>query len=135
METTGRNANGTFSKGHRFGKGGNPYHKEQARLRAVLYERVSDEDFREMVERQVELAKGGDKVAFKILVEHLIGKPIQAVQLSGPEGEKLEGVSIADVQLAVIEALSRHPQARAEVAEAFKSLYDRSRSSDAGTPA
>jgi hypothetical protein len=127
METDGRDkTTGRFMVGHRFGKGGNPFQKQQARLRAVLYEEVSEEKLRAMIRKHAELAENGDKVSFKILLEHMIGKPVATVHLSGADGEKLAGLSLADVQLAVVEALADEPGARIKVAAKLKELHERS---------
>lgn len=121
---TGRNANGTFTKGHRFAKG-NPFARQQGALRTQLYAAVTTSDFKDILDKLLALAKEGNIPAAKLLLEHLIGKPVQAVHLSGPDGEKLEGISLGDVQLAVVEALADEPAARVKVAAKLKELHER----------
>jgi hypothetical protein len=135
MGIGGRNVNGTFQKGHHFG-GGNLFAKQQARVKQFLYDCVSDNDLIDMIGKQVELAKGGDKASFKILMEHLAGRPVQAVHPSGSvDGDKREGLSNADLQIAVIEALADEPAAKAKVIARLRQIHEsRARTSSALGP-
>jgi len=53
----------------------------QARLRAAVYNGVSERDAKEIVAALVEKAKAGDRVALKFFFEHILGgRPTSAVQ-------------------------------------------------------
>jgi hypothetical protein len=121
----GRDGTGRFAKGNRAGRG-NPFAKQLYQLRTALHERVAAGDFAEMIDKLLEMAKAGSIPAAKLLLEHLIGKPVQAVHLSGPDGEKLDGLSLADIQLAVVEALHDEPAARVKVAAKLRELHEQS---------
>jgi hypothetical protein len=119
-----RNANGTFRTGHRLSHG-NPFSKQLCEMRSLLYARVTPEEFHAILDRMIALAQDGNVPAAKLLIEHLCGKPVQAVQVSGADGEKLSGLSVEDVQLAVIEALADDKSAKERVAAKMKELYER----------
>ncbi len=72
-----RDAGGRFRKGNPGGPG-NPLAKKVGQLRAALVESVSPEEVKEVVARIVELAKGGDVPAMKLLFDRILGPPIQA---------------------------------------------------------
>ena len=94
---------------------------------ASNYEAVTGDDLREIIGALVTKAKAGNVPAAREVLDRLIGKPVQAVHLEGPDGESLPGLSLADLQLAVVEALADEPSARAKVAQALRGLYDRTR--------
>jgi hypothetical protein len=119
-----RQANGRFKAGHPCLSRGNPFQKQLYEMRSLLYSRVTAEEFNAILDRMIALAQDGNVPAAKLLIEHLCGKPLQAVQVSGADGEKL-GLSVADVQLAVIEALADDQSAKAKVAVKMKELYER----------
>jgi hypothetical protein len=121
MESSVRNADGTFREGHKFGKG-NPLTKRLYDMRVRLYARVSDDDFNDIVDNLVSLAKQGDVAAAKLLIEHLCGKPVQAVTVSGPDGERL-GITLADIQVIIVEALADNPDARQKVVDKLRALH------------
>jgi hypothetical protein len=77
--TNGRNTNGQFGNGNKFGKG-NPYARHVARLRASLIEAVGDDGLADIVQGMVTAAKGGDVAAAKLLLSYLLGKPAESVE-------------------------------------------------------
>ena len=80
----------------------------------------------------VVLAEDGDVQAAKLWLEYIIGKPPQALELSGPDGEPL-GLDWPRLQSVLLGALSRFPEAKVQVALALRGLAaDDSR--DAGEP-
>ncbi|MDY7078026.1 MAG: hypothetical protein SXV54_14010 [Chloroflexota bacterium] len=93
----GRNPDGTFKKGHKFGVG----NKGNRRVRSEEWLQrfdacVSEEEFREVVEALIARAKKSDQAA-KILLGYLIGKPRQQIDFSATE----------DTRLAYTEALEK----------------------------
>ena len=77
--TNGRNTNGQFSYGNKYGKG-NPYARHVARLRTSLIEAVGDDGLADIVQGMVTAAKGGDVAAAKLLLSYLLGKPADSVE-------------------------------------------------------
>lgn len=65
---------GQFAAGNKFGKG-NPLARQQARIRAMIVEAVSEEDFRAIIAAMVDRAKEGDMVAARELLNRLAGRP------------------------------------------------------------
>ena len=101
-------AKGLFAQGNAIAKGnvGNARMKE---LRLALIDCVTPEKVREVEASLYETATGGDVAAAKVWLDHIVGKPVQAVELSGPDGQAL-GVEV--VMTAVLSALAPFPEAR-----------------------
>jgi len=92
---TGRNSNGQFAKGNRFGPG-NPFARQVAGLRKALLDRVTAEDIQAIAEKLLQLAKAGDVAAAKLLLSYTIGKPQPAVEpdhLDVAEWEQLKATA------------------------------------------
>jgi hypothetical protein len=66
-----------------------------------------------------ELALAGDITAARLYLEYCVGRPVQALELSGPDGEKLGGDPVADVER-ILETLSTDQlKSLQELTEAF----------------
>jgi hypothetical protein len=72
----GRDAAGRFAKGNRASKG-NVAARKAAQCRAKLFSVVTMKDFTEIVKQTVALAKAGQPWAVKLLLEYLLGQPVQ----------------------------------------------------------
>jgi hypothetical protein len=72
---TGRYKNGRFSEGNRFGKGGNPFARRQAELRAQLLEAVSAAEVFCIARSLTMAAIRGDVAAARLLFGYLLGQP------------------------------------------------------------
>jgi hypothetical protein len=130
-----REGNGRFKPGHQYARG-NPLNRRVQKLRAALLARVTVEDLRQVVDALLVKAKAGDVVAARELLNRTVGKPVAPVEVSGPDGERLgAGLSLGDVQLAIIEALADEPSARLKVAQTLKELHERERERAAGDSA
>jgi hypothetical protein len=116
----GRLHDGKFAQGNRFARG-NPYLKRVHALRAKLVECATDEDLEKIVKKLSELAAGGDVAAARLWLEHCLGKPTQALELSGLDGAPLGG-DLGMLRTVVLAALAKHPEARIEVAAALLRL-------------
>ncbi len=73
--TNGRGTNGQFAPGNSGGPG-NPFAKQVAVLRSALMAAVKPEDLTEVVNKLVELAKGGDIQAAKLILDRTLGKTV-----------------------------------------------------------
>ena len=82
----GHDTNGRFAAGNTLGRG-NPHAAQVARLRSVMLSAVSEDDLRAVVGKLVELAKGGDVPAIKLLLDRVLGKvvAIEEPPVSSPE--------------------------------------------------
>jgi hypothetical protein len=72
----GRDPRGRFVRGNPGGPG-SPHAAKVAKFRAVLLEAVSQKDLREVVKKLIELAKSGDTQAIRLLLDRLLGPPIE----------------------------------------------------------
>jgi hypothetical protein len=68
---------GRFGPGNAGGPG-NPYTAQVGRLRAALMEAVTEDDLRAVVKALVERAKAGDVAAARLLLERVLGRPLEA---------------------------------------------------------
>ena len=69
----GRAPNGTFAKGWKGGTG-NPHAKQTHELREALYSAVKPKDIQAIIAKLVAMAKAGDVVAAKEILDRTIGK-------------------------------------------------------------
>ena len=130
----GRDVDGRFTPGNAIGKG-NPGNRRQRELRAALIEAATPEKVKAVEEALHELAVGGDVAAAKVWLDHVVGKPLQAVEVSGPDGQAL-GMEV--VMTAVLAALAPYPEARLAVAARLKGVgrgHDAGPGDRAGDPA
>ncbi len=124
---SGRVGQGRFAPGNRFASG-NPQAKRMYELRRALLDSADPDRVKAVGLKMLELAESGDVMAARLILEYLLGKPPQALELSGPDGEPL-GMDLAKLQEAILGALARFPEARIAVAVALKGAAD---ASDAG---
>ncbi len=71
-----RDEQGRFIHGNQVARG-NPYAKRVAQLRSAMMDAVTAGDVRAVIARMIELAKGGDVAAAKLVLEHACGRPLQ----------------------------------------------------------
>jgi hypothetical protein len=119
--SNGRHPDGRFNYGHKFARG-NPVHRRMAALRGALLDATTPEDVQAVGAKLAELAKGGDVQAAKVWLDAVIGRPVQAVELTGADGESL-GLDWSRVEAAVLTALQPFgEQARFAVALALRGV-------------
>jgi hypothetical protein len=109
---------GRFAPGHSFSKG-NPSNKRVAELRRTLLDCATPDRVKEVEQALFKAAVGGDVPAAKVWLEYTIGKPVQAVELSGPDGSSLDLTTVVQT---VLVALGDDVSARLKVAQAFRRL-------------
>jgi hypothetical protein len=114
----GRQVDGRFATGnkHSLGHAGN---RRQRELRAALIEAATPEKVKAVEESLHELAVGGDVAAARVWLDHVVGKPLQAVEVSGPDGQ---GLGVEVLMTAVLAALAPYPEARLAVAARLKEV-------------
>ncbi len=84
MSETLRGEGGRYLPGTKGGPG-NPHPKKVARLRTKLFEWVTDDDLKEVIDELVAMAKGGDIQAIKELLDRMLGKANQPIEVEGEE--------------------------------------------------
>lgn len=113
-----RDIGGRFARGNKVGVG-NPAHKRMRQLRQQFLDCVGDDAMSEVTATLVEMAKGGDTQAMRIFYEWTIGRPPQAIELSGPDGEPL---SMVQVVTTIMAALGNDPEIQDKVGKALRRL-------------
>lgn len=83
----GRGPDGRSVKGNSGGPG-NPYALHTARLRALLLDNVTDDDFEAVVAKLVEMAKGGNLAAVREPLDRMMGRPKSTVELQQTEFDR-----------------------------------------------
>lgn len=122
MSTVNHRSDGRFAPGNRAALG-NPLNRRMQALRKALLDSAEPDDVRRVGKRLLALAEEGDVQAAKVYLDFLIGRPAQAIELSGPDGEPL-GVDWERLQTVLLTSLSRFPEARLAVVMALKGLAD-----------
>jgi hypothetical protein len=116
----GRDGAGRFAPGNRLAAG-NPLAKRMHAHRKALLDSTTPEDVQRVGRRLFDLAVGGDVAAAKVWLEYVVGKPPQALELSGPDGEPL-GVDWERLQNVMLGALARFPEAKVALAAELRQL-------------
>jgi hypothetical protein len=86
--TPNHKANGDFAPGNKASRG-DPHRAHTAMLRAAFHKANTPEDMAEAAKVCKSLALSGDMAAMKLWLEYLLGKPSQAVEVTGEAGEPL----------------------------------------------
>ena len=115
-----RHPNGRFAIGNHIGTG-NYVHKKMHALRSAALRATTAEQVAEVLDAMRREALGGDSAAAKVYLENVLGKPSQAVQVSGPDGRPL-GVNLNTIQIAILSALGDDSEAKFRVARALVNL-------------
>jgi hypothetical protein len=127
----GRDQGGRFAPGNAIASG-NPNSRKMFELRKALLDSdmASPAAVQAVFHRLLKKAlgdpkadddDGGDLAAMRVYLDFTIGRPVQAVELSGPDGEPLGG-DLARVRGAILAALEDEPAARFKVARALLAL-------------
>lgn len=118
-ETSGRDmVTGRFGPGHQFAKG-NPGNKRVAELRRALLDCATPERVKDVEGALYKAAIAGDISAMRVWLEHMVGKPAQAIEVSTPDGSSINLSAVVGV---VMQALGEDEPARLRVASAFRQL-------------
>ena len=114
----GRDERGLFKPGNQAAKGNQGRAKMQE-LRNALLETGTAERILEVEAAVREMAVGGDIQAAKLWWSYMVGLPVQAVEVSSPDGSIIDLTAVVAV---VMEALGDDQAARIRVAAAFKRM-------------
>lgn len=114
----GRDETGRFTPGNKAAKN-NRGRARMQELRDALLEAGTPERIAEVEASLREMAIGGDVSAAKLWLGYMVGMPIQAVEVSTPDGKTLDVALVAAV---VMEAIGDDQAARLRVASAFAAL-------------
>jgi hypothetical protein len=114
----GRTDGGLFAKGNQISRG-HQGHRRATELKQALMACATDEDIRALYAAMLAAAKGGDVAAARLLLDHLIGKPRETIEVSAGDGQ---AIGLASVAAAIMEAIGDDERAREKVATAFARL-------------
>lgn len=117
--TTGRDTRGLFAPGNTYAKGHAGGPKRAAELRRIFRDCMLEQDVKDLFASLLKQALGGDVAAARVLLDRAMDRPMQAVEISGPEGRALDLTTIVGV---IMTALGDDPAARVRVAAAFKRM-------------
>ena len=101
----GRDERGRFMRGNRGGPG-NPHVEKTAKLRSALLSAVTEKDLKAVVMKLVKLAKDGDVVAAREILNRCIGKPVETI-VADVVSHTMPPLSPEDVAIAERIATSR----------------------------
>lgn len=124
VDGLGHTPAGKFAPGNRFGKG-NPNARRMHELRQQFLDALDAGTVPALAQRLRSDALEGSEFAIKLLLEYAIGKPSQAVELSGPDGESL-GLNIGAITTIILGVLSgpEHAEARVRLADQLEAMSD-----------
>jgi hypothetical protein len=91
-----------------------------AKLRHTLVRCVGPEKVRQAEAKLFEMFMSGDSTAARIWMDHVLGKPLASVEISGPQGSPL---SIGVVLAAIREAIP-DPDTQLRLATVFQKLAE-----------
>lgn len=112
-----RNPNGTIRPGSKIA-----LNKRVVQLKRVFDECVTAEDMQAAYAKLMEGVKSGDMVAIKEFFDRTLGRPRQAVEVTGgPDGEPAR-LNISTITAVILGALSDDSEARYKVAAALGAL-------------
>jgi hypothetical protein len=112
--SNGRDPRGWFAKGNRIASG-NPINKRMRELRQKLLDCATEADIEELYRSLMESARSGDTAAARLLLDHLVGKPKETVEVSAEGGSP----PLATIVGVILAALGDDQDARVRVAAAF----------------
>jgi hypothetical protein len=112
----GRGANGRFTAGNGYGRG-SPVAKRMHEFRQAILEAGDVETLQGIFRKVGEMALGGDLAAAKFYTEYLVGRPVQAVELTGADDD--DPIDLNTLARVIVAALEPWPEAREAVASAL----------------
>jgi hypothetical protein len=120
--SNGRTEGGRFGPANKHGRG-NPLARRQYELRQMLLEAVEPEHVRAIYNVLLKATLDGDVQAARLVLEYALGKPAQALELTGAEGSRLGG-DLTQFQAVIVSALAGFPEARLAVAAELRAIRD-----------
>jgi hypothetical protein len=91
-------------------------------LRRALLESVTTEQVVAVAHKLHEMALGGDVSAARCWLDHMIGRPLQAVELSAPAGPRLDPLALVGIITEALSDLPNYEEIRARLVAAFRRL-------------
>jgi hypothetical protein len=84
-----RESNGRFARGNPGGPG-NPYARQVAAMRVRALDSVSGDDVEAILAKMVELAKGGDVPAARLVLQYTLGRPVPSAHPDRLDRDEVE---------------------------------------------
>ena len=89
-KSAGRDSGGKFTKGNKAAKG-NPYTRKAAQFRKAMYNSVSEQEFRQIVDRMKQDALNGSAKDRELFLTRLLGTPGTGIDIL-ERMERLEAI-------------------------------------------
>jgi hypothetical protein len=120
--SSGRDERGLFKPGNTISKGvgGNPNTKRMAELKQALIACGTVEDVQKLYTALLTAALAGDTPAAKLLLDHLVGRPTQPIEVTGSGPTPIQTDITAIV--AIIQQEEPDPDRRLKIARRILSL-------------
>ena len=115
---------GQLQPGHKVSvgnRGGNPNYKRMSELKRALIACGSEEDIQKLYASLLAAALEGDTSAAKLLLDHLVGRPAQTVEVSGTDGDPVKFDMRAFTAI-ITTALADYPEAQYKLAAALRGV-------------
>lgn len=106
---SGRLPNGRFGKGNRLGIG-NPFRIRLHELRSALYAEVKDKDIVMIARKLISMSRKGNIHAIRELLDRLLGKPHQSLEVSAVDMREVQNMSDAELLDIVAEARKKNAE-------------------------
>jgi hypothetical protein len=119
-----RDERGLFRRGNTVSRnngGGNPNVKCMAELKKALIACATEEDIQSLYKTLLAAALAGDVQAATLLLDHVVGRPSQNVEISGPEGDPVK-FDLRAFTATIATALADHPEAQIKLAAALNGV-------------
>ena len=78
-----------FKKGESGNPSGRPKKERELRYYEIMQSKCTFKEWGDICQKAVDQAKRGDTSARKFLADYLMGQPVQRLEHSGPDGNKL----------------------------------------------
>jgi hypothetical protein len=117
-----RSNNGRFVPGNPGGPGRHRGCQQAEVLRRALLDSVTAEQVVAVARKLHEMALGGDVSAARCFLDHAVGRPGLAVELTAPANPQLSLMTLVRVVIDALSDLPNYEEIRAMLVEAFQRL-------------
>jgi hypothetical protein len=117
-----RHDNGRFVSGNPGGPGRPRGCKPAETLRRALFDSVTAEQVQAVIRKLRELALDGNVTAARCFLDHAVGRPVQALELSAPASPGISPMTVVRLVIDALSDLPNYDEIRARLVAAFERL-------------
>jgi hypothetical protein len=107
-----------FQKGNTIGKG-NSGRTQRSNYRKELVDADTPQKIRKLGNKLYDLAMEGDIAAARLWLDHVVGKPLTSIEVTGADGAPLMQTMVMPVLMRV---MARNPAIRNDLANEFQAM-------------